>query len=906
MSVAKYSEGAIVVAIGLAVAGLAEQKFQQEYDASLSGYRAAAAQELQRESIAARNAFQHIYENLRTIAGLPSVRKIDRHGTNIDADARMSIQQIYNNLASSVDVSEVYIVPGDLNPGSIDQTTGKPEEPILMFDELITGRESHNDGGAPDVVPGNLGMTPISLDGDEEYEYRQLVDHMRYFKANFPTNQDLTGLDVPVISGPEIITCDNTQYRWTRNDHDRDGIMFSVPFYGEDGALKGTITAIMRSNAIRALIPARDFALINVVHHFVAPSLGTGQQSASMNWVRRAEADPSLLYSGVASVNFNDMTGKWVLWSGHPDRAFLDSSEVGQNHTYRVLTLVGCLIATIGALAALILFRRKAEESQWRDLSNATVEGLIVCDASKLVDTNRSFTLLVGRPAAELINTPVSKLFQDPKVLDRLSSELDAPIETELTCGNDESIPVELIARIISYRGRKHRALAVRDLRERKKADDKLKFMARHDPLTKLANRNWFSEEMEIALRRIDRGQPVAVLCLDLDQFKQVNDTLGHSVGDTLLRAVAERIKSNVRREDVVARMGGDEFAVLQVGAEQPDGSHILAQRLIEKISEPYEVDGHHVVVGTSIGVAIAPEDGRHARELLKRADLALYRAKADGRGISSRFEPAMGEKAQARRMLEMELRKAVKLEEFELFYQPQVDTKTRALRSFEALLRWRHPERGLVPPLDFIPLAEETGLMGTIGAWVLKKACADAMAWPDSVGVAVNVSAAQFRNRSLEQDVQLALDSSGLSPRRLELEITESILLENTEKVIEAMSRLRASGISIAMDDFGTGYSSLSYLSRFPIDKIKIDRSFVKGTADDDSSLAVIRAVVGLTGSLGMISTAEGVETLDQLTLLETEGCTEIQGYYFSKPIPAVDIPKLMETLRAKFRLAA
>ncbi len=433
------------------------------------------------------------------------------------------------------------------------------------------------------------------------------------------------------------------------------------------------------------------------------------------------------------------------------------------------------------------------------------------------------------------------------------------------------------------------------DITERREAEAKIAHMARHDSLTGLPNRMAFREQMEQSLNNMSRGQALAVFCLDLDQFKTVNDTLGHPVGDRLLAAASERIRKCLRDSDVVARLGGDEFAILQRGTAQPEGATALAERLLEAISAPYQIDDHQVVVGTSIGVSIAPTDAEDADLLLKNADLALYRAKADGRGTYRYFEPGMDARMQARRALELDLRRALDNQEFELYYQPLINVDDEAVIGFEALVRWHHPTRGLVMPNDFIPLAEETWLIVPLGEWVLRQACADAAKWPDHVQVAVNLSPLQFKNRTLVGLVVNALAASRLPPNRLELEITETVLLNDNEATLTALNQLRLLGVRIAMDDFGTGYSSLSYLRSFPFDKIKIDRSFIRELSAKDDSMAIIRAVTGLGHSLGMITTAEGVETREQFERLKREGCNEVQGYLFGEPRPLREAEKLM-----------
>lgn len=443
------------------------------------------------------------------------------------------------------------------------------------------------------------------------------------------------------------------------------------------------------------------------------------------------------------------------------------------------------------------------------------------------------------------------------------------------------------------------------DITDRLKAEAKIAYLADHDSLTDLPNRLLFHNRLAHALKH-EREEKLAILCLDIDRFKGVNDTLGHPVGDLLLKSVADRLRGCIRESDTVARLGGDEFAIIQAGASQPTDATTLATRLIETITAPYDLNGHHVVVGMSIGIAIPPLDGTESHELLKNADLALYRAKADGRGVFRFFEAEMDARMQSRRVLELDLRTAVLMGQFELFYQPLVDVRSGKVSGFEALIRWHHPERGLVSPIDFIPLAEETGLIVPIGEWVLRQACKEAATWPADVSVAVNLSPVQFKSKNLLPTVVLALAASGLSASRLELEITESLLLQDSDNTLALLHQLRGLGIRISMDDFGTGYSSLGYLQKFPFDKIKIDRSFVHHMTERDDSLAIVRAVTAMGASLGMATTAEGVETAAQFDRLKAEGCTEVQGYLFSPPRPAAEVQALLRMLNPKLKATA
>jgi diguanylate cyclase (GGDEF)-like protein len=418
--------------------------------------------------------------------------------------------------------------------------------------------------------------------------------------------------------------------------------------------------------------------------------------------------------------------------------------------------------------------------------------------------------------------------------------------------------------------------------------------MAHHDGLTDLPNREHFQDRLKQALDQAG-GKRVGVLYIDLDLFKTINDSFGHPAGDRLLKEVAERLTTAVRGANLAARLGGDEFAVILASDVSPNEASACATLLIDVLKAPYEIDGQEMVIGASIGIALSPGDGITSEELMRNADMALYRAKSDGGGMHHFFEREMDLQAQKRRDMELDLRRAFANGEFELHYQPLVAIASDRISGFESLLRWRHPDKGMISPAEFIPVAEDIGLITQLGEWVLREACAEAVKWPADVKVAVNLSPAQFRSRNLVQVVISALAQSGLSPRRLELEITESIFLAETDANLAILHQLRELGVGISMDDFGTGYSSLSYLRSFPFDKIKIDRSFVKDLAERPDCGAIVRAISGLGRSLNITTTAEGVETEDQLDWLRAEGCNEVQGFLFSAARPAAEIAKLL-----------
>lgn len=446
------------------------------------------------------------------------------------------------------------------------------------------------------------------------------------------------------------------------------------------------------------------------------------------------------------------------------------------------------------------------------------------------------------------------------------------------------------------------------DITERRKAEQQINWLARHDPLTEVSNRMHFREELDKALKSLRPTFGFAIHWIDLDRFKQVNDTLGHPVGDALLKSIAKRLLGSARDGDVVARLGGDEFIVLQAGAEEWSEAEQLAERLLVSIREPHFVLGHTVECGASIGIALAPQQGRNADELMRCADVALYDAKMAGRNCYRFFEAGSEHTNSGRNSLAEELKHALDDRQLELYYQPIIDPKGASVVAFEGLMRWHHPKRGTISPAEFIPMAEETGFIVEIGAWALRQACTQAKKWPGGVGVTVNLSPVQFERGNVYHTVSSALEQSGLEPRRLELEITEGVLLRDQASTQEALHKLRSLGVRIALDDFGTAYASLSYLRRFPFDKIKIDRSFVQDLdlAKRNDCVAIITAVSALARQLQMRTVIEGVETSEHAETVLGAGCDELQGFYFSEPVPAKDVLRVIRECPIKLSMAS
>jgi diguanylate cyclase (GGDEF)-like protein/PAS domain S-box-containing protein len=544
----------------------------------------------------------------------------------------------------------------------------------------------------------------------------------------------------------------------------------------------------------------------------------------------------------------------------------------------------------------------KQREASFRLLFDSNPVPMIVCalDDERILGVNDAAIAHYGYSRAEFEKLTIGNVqafeSQPPWAGDHSSDELTARTWKHVRA-DGALIDLAIYSRQLVYGDRPAVLLALMDITERKRAEARLAFMAQHDGLTGLPNRNLLRQEMDEMLQHTRRSSDkMAVLMLGLDNFKAVNDTLGHGVGDKLLRSVAKRLRSTLREQDTLARLNSDEFAIIQSGLGRPEDAVLLARRLLEAIGEPYLLDGHSVVIGASIGIAMAPGDGEESEKLLKHADMALSRAKNDSRGTFSFFESGMDARAQGRRKIEIDLRDAIQGEVLRPYYQPLIDLSSGRITGFEALVRWPHPERGMVSPAEFIPVAEETGLINGLGGLMLRRACMDAALWPDDVRVAVNLSPLQFRAGNLLSVVMEALKQSGLPAKRLEIEITETLLLEKSSQVLATLHALRALGVRISMDDFGTGYSSLSYLRSFPFDKIKIDQSFVRGLGTNNDAQAIVRAIISLGVGLGVTITAEGVETEAELACLRSEGCHEGQGFLFSHARPNAEIVAMLK----------
>ena len=599
---------------------------------------------------------------------------------------------------------------------------------------------------------------------------------------------------------------------------------------------------------------------------------------------------PALLFTlAICGLHFTAMAAAGI----YPDpRLEVPAEAIGSGALTVIVAAMALLIITISLASVLFdrkLARNAFEEAQrLKTFADAAVEGLVVIDGEAIVDANRSFLGLAGHAGLETMPRQLSALFPDLDLTGLPIGEDAHATESRLIRAAGDSCEVELLVRPLHWRGSELHILAVRDITERKVAAARIAHLAYHDALTGLPNRAVFTDHLARTVAKGEgNSEPVAVICIDLDGFKAVNDVYGHPAGDELLIGVAHRLRSVVRGDELLARLGGDEFAVVQDGGVQPNHAGLLSERILQALDQPFEIDGQRVRISGSVGVAMFPADADNPTDLIKNADMALYRGKAVGRGLARFYEAAMDEALRQRRQLESDLRLAIDNGELAVHYQPLAELESGEILGFEALLRWTHPQLGPISPVTFIRLAEESGLIIRLGDWVLREACREAASWNPPLKLAVNLSPVQFMQDDLVGAVEAILSETGLDPARLELEVTEGLLIKDADSALATLRRLKALGVRISMDDFGTGYSSLSYFRMFPFDKVKIDQSFVQDMIANPQSRAIIRSVIGLGRDLGVPVVAEGVETAEQLAALRDEGCDQVQGYLIARPNP-------------------
>jgi diguanylate cyclase (GGDEF)-like protein/PAS domain S-box-containing protein len=609
-----------------------------------------------------------------------------------------------------------------------------------------------------------------------------------------------------------------------------------------------------------------------------------------------------LLTLAICSHHFTAMGAAAII----PDPTIEVSASALPSGWLAIAVALASFIIIVLALAGVAIEMRdrrrgELEADRMRGLANAAVEGLLVCEGQSVITVNDSFAALIGSPAESMVGARLEQFFPDGGTRLKLFERPDQPVEGDLLHADGSHRPVELILRSVDYGGRPHHAIAIRDLQARKQAERDIRFLAHHDSLTGIPNRSTFNKKLDQEIESsLKLGRRLAVLCLDLDRFKEVNDLFGHAAGDAALQAVAKRIAGVLDENQVLARLSGDEFAIIVPGLSNPT----VAGRIAESILEVLQTEGESLEAGhpvsASIGIAVCPDDATDRHALLSHADTALYRAKNEGRATYRFFEASMGAAVRDRRLLEHDLRNAIHRGELRLIYQPQQDIRDGRVIGLEALLRWRHATRGDIQPVEFIPIAEDSGIILQIGEWVLRTACREAATWTQPLTIAVNVSAVQIHNANFAHVVHEILFETGLAPGRLELEVTETALVRDLNRALATLRRIKILGVRIAMDDFGTGYSSLSNLRAFPFDKIKIDRSFIKSVNVSDQAAAIVRSVLGLGRALKLPVLAEGVETAAELAFLEGELCNEAQGYLLGRPADIESLRQLTHGIEA------
>ncbi len=797
----------------------------------LAAYRAESADISGRSVDRVSSLFDEIYRALRTIARLPGVRQIgsetgggmDRGGAVLDGNTRLTVQEIYNSLVSDVAVSELYIVPVDLDPDGLDPLGLAPREPLTTFDEFVVGRTT----GDRVEYPGGKYE---EIEEIEIYEYRLMREQLQWMLANYPNEDYVDGLVYPMRGGSPVVTCDNSRFVLAAPDDDnRAGLVLSVPFFGEDGDLRGCVSGVILSHALSGLLANGDYAIFNSAYEYVVPPREEGQWAVSRAAGVDLEPDSRLLYSEVHEITKIDHGGTWYLWASFPDTRYWSRSGVIATLHSRSLGFAAVLILALGAMGSMKLLLRAY---------------------GRLADTNAGL---------------------EKTVSDRTSALLDSRDAAVRALGREQVATADL-------------ELVMVQLEE----------LASTDKLTGLANRAIFLDRLDQTMKRSRRdGSRFAVLFFDFDRFKVVNDSLGHEVGDALLRKIAGIFRRELRETDAVARFGGDEFVALLDCLPKWEDAELKAGRLLDVFANPHDISGNRIVSTASIGLVTNERAYEDPGEMVRDADAAMYEAKANGRAQVAVFDKTMHASAMDRLSIEADLRVALSDEQFRLVYQPIVELESGEVTGFEALIRWDHPERGVISPADFIPIAEDTGLILPIGRWVLRTAASQHAQWRQRLGpghslkINVNVSKRQLLEPGFLDDVIDCQRDFALQAGDLELEITESTIADDRSDVVPLLTRLREHGFSIAMDDFGTGLSSLGSLHALPIDQLKIDQAFIRVLDRDRSLLAVVASITSLAENLGIRTVAEGIETGEIVGALQSIGCTWGQGYFFAKPMP-------------------
>ncbi len=923
---------ATTLALGVGLVALVRFDDKQNQRITQDSYLAESRAEFHEVAEKVEDVFKQVYQCLRTVARLPGVRELDpdaknalqfHGGDGLERNTLQAIQEIYNNLGVNVAVSELYIVPADLDPDAPGSNTQAAREPLATFDHLILGRQGGAGTGEEDE--------PVEVEEIEIYEYRLMKKQLAWMKKQFPHEVDINALNYPMMGGPLVVTCDNSQYDPSApDDKDRSGLILSIPYYGPDGELRGCVSAVILTHTLKTLLPSGSYAISSTEYDYCVTPHQDGQWQASYEYASAAREDPDLLVSLSHRLDVQNMGGAWSLWLGRPDSDFWDRSDVratakSRNLAYGFVTFIlltaifGTWLAHRGRQAIIRVNRGleqsiiavKESESRYQLAVRGSQDGLWDWDLlSDQVIYAPQWKWMLGLEEAEVSDRPdewISRI--DHRDIEAFKHEFDKHMrgedtvfEVELRMVHKAGHTVWMLCRGAVVRDEQGRAIRVAgsmaDITEIKDAQGKLRKAAEHDRLTDLPNRELFKKHLEQAIHRaeFDTEFKFAVLFFDFDRFKVINDSLGHSVGDALLIDIASQFRRGLRKRDVAARFGGDEFVVLLRDLRDYDEAHQTADRLLTTFAKPHDLMGHSVTSTASVGLVNNAQGYTNAEDMIRDADAAMYQAKEAGKARVVVFDQVMHERALSRLKLEGDLRIALEGEQFRLVYQPIVELNTGEVSGFEALLRWDHPVHGTISPDEFIPIAEDTGLILSIGKWVLRTSARQLADWNHRLGlgcrltVNVNISKRQLLTSSILDDALGCMREYQLQPGDLKLEVTESTIADDRSDVVPLLRLLRGHGFPIVMDDFGTGVSSLSSLHEFPIDVLKIDQSFIRVLDHDRSLLAVVASIALLAENLGILTVAEGIESKDIVGALQSIECTWGQGYHFARPMSPAD----------------
>lgn len=797
-------------------------------------YRLESHEEAQETAHHVNDVFRNIYQSLRTIARLPGVRNIDRYAHNFNADSRATVQEIYNNVYANVTMSELYIVPLDLEPDQLDPNTGRLQKPIFTFDEFIVGRSSSGLSIDSELTQ--------ALEEIDIYEYYMMKQQLAWFHKWYPRESDIEGLEYPAISGPTVVTSDNTAFSTSQgNENQRTGIVYSVPMYGPAGNLKGCVSGVLLLPVMQRLLPTDEYVIRHDEYDTTVEPFTNGQWSHSQQAIEELAPDANLIYSEVLPLETTEGIGQWHLWAGFANARFHRRPDVRASYKLEVVGYSIAVLMTMGMCVITWLIERH----------NHVMDSFV-----------------------QALETSVA---QRTSELERINERL------------------------------------VHEVNERQKAQEQLKHEALHDALTGIPNRALLMERLEQSIERSKRisGYLYAVLFLDMDDFKLVNDRLGHRTGDELLVEFARRLMTEFRSPEIasrfsnetLARLGGDEFVVLLDGMKTSYDASFVAECIKTSMNRPFHIQDDHIKVGVSIGVATSQRHYDTPDDILRDADFALYESKSLGKGQYAVFNDEMRTRVVERLQLENDLLHAIQWRQLRLQYQPIVSLETGAIIGFEALLRWWHPEHGQIPTDEFLTIANETGSIVPIGKWVLKEACAQVKKWQQlfpayhNLSVNINLAVSQLRRPDIILQVDQTLKETALEARHLILEITDGTIREDAQTANWFFKACEDRGIGVYLDDFGTDQSSLGNLHSLPITAVKIHQSFINGLDVDGRHVATVQAIQTLAQNRNLSVVIEGIETSQQLVQLQAIGCELAQGYYFSRPLNPEQAELLLTT---------